>query len=69
MSCSGLYQIDHGGREENGEASNNLAQSDALSSDNSWEDLTAVLEADEIGSIHHHPPNEANTEEGQRPLG
>ena len=39
-----------------------------MSSDNSWEDLAAVLETDEVGSVHHHSPDEANTEEGQRPL-
>ena len=39
-----------------------------MASDNSWEDLAAVLETDEIGRIDHHSPNEANTEEGQWPL-
>ena len=68
MSCSGLYQIDHGGGEENGEASNNFAEGNSLSSDNSGEDLTAVLETDEVGSVDHHSADEADTEEGERPL-
>ena len=68
MSCSGLYQIDHGGGEENGEASNNFAEGDPLSSDDSGEDLAAVLETDEVGRVDHHPPDEADTEEGERPL-
>lgn len=64
-----LYQIDHSGWEENGEASDNFAQGDPLSSDDCWEDLAAVLETDEVGSVHHHSPDEANTEQSQRPLG
>ena len=69
MSCSGLYQIDHGGREENGEASNNFAEGNSLSSDDSGEDLAAVLETDEVGRVDHHSADEADTEEGERPLG
>ena len=68
MSCSGLYQIDHGGWEENGEASNNFAEGNSLSSDNSGEDLTPVLETDEVGGVDHHSADEADTEEGERPL-
>ena len=39
-----------------------------MSSDNSREDLAAVLETDEVGSVHHHSAYEADTEEGERPL-
>ena len=39
-----------------------------MSSDNSGEDLTPVLEADEVGGVDHHSADEADTEEGERPL-
>ena len=64
-----VYQVDHGWGEEDGEPANNLAESDSLSSDDSGEDLTAVLETNEVGGIDHHPPDEADTEDGERPLG
>ena len=63
------YQVHHGRGKEDRESANNFAKCDSLSSYYSWEDLTAVLETDEVGSIDHHSPDQTDTKDGERPLG
>ena len=58
------YQIDDRRTDEGGNTSHGLIQGQALSADDSGEDLRAVLEAGAVGSHDEHP-----TSQGQRQAG
>ena len=57
-----LPEVDDGGREEDGDASNYLTEGDTLATDDGGEDLAAVLKTDEESSISCHPPNQSHGE-------
>ena len=58
-------EVDDDGREEDGNSTDNLTEGDSFSTDDCWEDLAAVLEADEEGSIGSHSANQRDGEADQ----
>jgi len=57
-----LGKVDNHRGEEDGNSSHNLTKGNPLPSDDGWKDLAAVLEADEVGSVHRHSSDQSDRE-------